>query len=185
MSSQDGDTPRESSLPQPHLAHEILVGGPEATPQWTALAEQLLRLALARLVQRELAPAGCEVSVTLVDDAHIQELNLAYRGINAPTDVLSFSQIEGEGVDPWSVPPGYVVPLGDIVISIPRMRAQAVDYGHSESRELGFLLIHGLLHVLGFDHESPGDAQEMRAAEEDVLAAAGLTRDAEVKPAQT
>ena len=182
MSSQDGASRDEPSSPATQTTHSILVDGPETTPQTIALTERLLPLALARLVQRGLAPSTCEVSVTLVDDARIQELNRTYRGIDAPTDVLSFSQIEGDGIDPWNVPPGYVVPIGDIVISIPRMRAQAVDYGHSESRELGFLLIHGLLHVLGFDHETPEDAQEMRAAEEDVLAAAGLTRDAGANP---
>jgi probable rRNA maturation factor len=165
----------------PHL---VLVDGPEASARWVALAEQLLPLALGRLVARGIAPARCEVSVTLVDDAGIQELNRDYRGVDAPTDVLSFSQLEGAGPALRALPAEYPVPLGDIVVSVPRMRAQALDYGHGEARELGFLLVHGLLHLLGHDHETPEDARAMRALEEDVLAAAALTRDAAPAPDQ-
>lgn len=153
----------------------VLVDGPEATPAWGALAERVLGLALARLAALGAAPSRCEVSVTLVDDAQIHALNRSYRGIDAPTDVLSFSQLEG-GPPIGALPAEYPAPLGDIVISIPRMRLQAVDYSHSEARELGFLLVHGLLHLLGHDHEQPDDAQAMRVAEEDVLESAGLSR---------
>jgi probable rRNA maturation factor len=174
----------EGSADPAGAQHIVLVSGPEATAEWTRLVGQLLPLALARLAAQGIAPARCEVSVTLVDDARIQELNRAYRGIDAPTDVLSFSQLEGAGPMLQGVPADYPVPLGDIVVSMPRMRAQAVDYGHSEARELGFLLIHGLLHLLGYDHEVPDDAQVMRAAEEDVLAAADLSREAAQAPDQ-
>jgi probable rRNA maturation factor len=117
------------------------------------------------------------VSILLVDDATIAELNQQYRGLAAPTDVLSFSQLEGEGPAELEVPADFPMPLGDIVISIPRMQAQALEYGHGEARELAYLLVHGLLHLLGYDHELADDAAAMRAAEEDVLGAAGLTRD--------
>jgi len=154
----------------------VLVAGSQANPEWEALAERTLLPALDRLAAQGQAPAWCEVSVALVDEAEIQELNRQYRGIDAPTDVLSFSQIEGSGLSLADFPPEMPAPLGDIVVSIPRMRAQAVDYGHSEARELGFLLVHGLLHLLGHDHQTPEETGTMRAAEEDILAAASLNR---------
>jgi probable rRNA maturation factor len=163
-------------------AYVVLVGGPSATDHWAAIAEDVLPLALARLAGRGEAPGRGEVSVTLVDDEAIRELNRDYRGIDAPTDVLSFSQLEGTPIPAGALPPDYPVPIGDIVVSIPRMRRQAVDYGHSEERELGFLLVHGLLHLLGYDHEDSWDARVMRAAEEDILASACLTREPKPGP---
>ncbi|HWE63922.1 MAG TPA: rRNA maturation RNase YbeY [Chloroflexota bacterium] len=164
------------------VRHLVLVAGPDDAAEWFTLAERILPRALAQLAASGHAPARGEVSVTLVDDSRIQELNRLYRGIDAPTDVLSFSQLEGTGPQARDLPADYPVPLGDIVISIPRLRAQAVDYGHSEARELGFLLVHGLLHLLGYDHQTPDDEQEMRAAEEELLAAAHLTRESAPQP---
>ncbi|MDB5056678.1 MAG: hypothetical protein JWO59_150 [Chloroflexi bacterium] len=161
--------------------HFVLVGGSDATDVLAAEAERIVPPALDALVARGIAPNTTEVSITLVDDAQIRQLNNQFRGKDSATDVLSFSQLEGEQSAGDLLPAGVPVPLGDIVISVPRMRDQAVEYGHSEAREFGYLLVHGLLHLLGFDHAAPEDAAAMRAAEEDVLAAAGLTRDAEPK----
>ncbi|MDB5075861.1 MAG: hypothetical protein JWO42_2040 [Chloroflexi bacterium] len=161
--------------------HFVLVGGSDATDVLAAEAERIVPPALDALVARGIAPSTTEVSITLVDDAQIRQLNNQFRGKDSATDVLSFSQLEGEQSARDLLPAGVPVPLGDIVINVPRMREQAVEYGHSEAREFGYLLVHGLLHLLGFDHEAPEDAAAMRAAEEDVLAAAGLTRDAEPK----
>ena len=109
-----------------------------------------------------------ELSVVLCDDAHIQALNRDHRQIDRPTDVLSFAMQEGEGQltdDPV---------LGDLVISIDTARRQAAELGHSLEHELRVLLVHGLLHLLGYDHEtSSGDAEEMRAAEQKLLARLG------------
>ena len=157
-------------------AHRVLVGGSQASERWVPFVEELLSRAVDLLAERAIVPARSELSVMLVDDAEIHALNRQYRGVDRPTDVLSFSQLEGPGLDLTALEPLYHLPLGDIVVSIPRMRAQAVEYGHSEERELGFLLVHGLLHLLGFDHEAPDEALAMRATAEDVLAAAGLTR---------
>lgn len=176
--------PGEGSTEPAGERYRVLVDGPEATAEWVDLTEHLLPRALARLAARGCAPARCEVSVTLIDDVRIQDLNRAYRGIDAPTDVLSFSQLQGAGPALQALPAGYPAPLGDIVVSAPRMRAQAAEYGHSEARELGFLLVHGLLHLLGYDHVAPQDAAVMRAEEEDVLAAAGLTRESGPTPDQ-
>lgn len=159
-------------------AFAVLVGGARAEARWTELAERLALAALTALAQRGIAPIHGELSVLLVDDEQIQTYNRLYRGKDMPTDVLSFAQLEGEGPDITSLPPGFPLPLGDIVISIPRMREQAAEFGHGEEREFGFLLIHGLLHLLGFDHQNDADARLMLTTTEELLALAGLSRDA-------
>ena len=118
-------------------------------------------------------PKAAAVSVDFVDDAAIHELNRAHRGKDAPTDVLSFPAPTG-----FPRGRGQPKPLGDIVVSVERAQAQAQEYGHGFDRELGFLLAHGLLHLLGFDHETPDDEQAMFAKQDELLAAAGLPRDA-------
>lgn len=157
--------------------HEVLIGGDLLSPRWTALAESLLPAALNDLARRGLAPQHSEVSLTLVDDDQIQRLNREYRGKDEATDVLSFSLIEGEGLDLRQVPNARAIPLGDIVISVPHVLGQAEEYGHSAEREFGYLLVHGLLHLLGYDHMDPEGARRMREAEEEALAAAGLSRE--------
>lgn len=114
------------------------------------------------------------VSVTLVDNPTIHELNREHRNVDRPTDVLSFSQLEGEELA--ALPPGEPVPLGDLVISLERCQEQAADYGHSFERELGFLVAHGMLHLLGFDHQTPEEEAEMMAKTEEVMAELGLAR---------
>ena len=156
----------------------FIIGGAAAEEHWTDLAERIGIDALRALAARGIAPQRGEVSLLLVDEAEIQAFNRDYRGIDAPTDVLSFSQLEGEGQDPRTLPPDYPVPLGDIVISLPRMRDQARTYGHSQEREFAFLLVHGLLHLLGLDHQTAEDEERMRATTEALLAEAGLSRDA-------
>lgn len=115
-----------------------------------------------------------EVSITFVDDAAITDLNRDHRGLAKPTDVLSFSQLEGEEMG--DLPEGEPLPLGDIVISLERCLSQAADYGHSFERELGFLVGHGMLHLLGFDHQTPEEEAVMMAKTEAILAGLGLTR---------
>ena len=112
------------------------------------------------------------LSVQVVDDGAIQALNLAYRGLDKPTDVLSFPM--GEGADIAAIPDGF---LGDIVISLDKAMAQAAEYGHSERRECGYLLTHGLFHLMGYDHMTEAEKPVMRAMEEKVLASIGLTRE--------
>lgn len=103
------------------------------------------------------------MSVLLTDDGQITELNRQYRGQDRPTDVLSFSQLEGEG----AAPPGSTQVLGDVVISVDRARAQALEAGIGLEEELMRLLAHGVLHLLGHDHEgSASEARAMRREEE-------------------
>lgn len=118
------------------------------------------------------------VSVLLTDDAGIRELNKAYRGVDDATDVLSFPQIDWDGDEEAADehPPEFPRVLGDVVISCERAAAQAVAYGHDLRRELAFLAVHGLLHLLGYDHIAEEDRLRMRGQEEAILASLGLTR---------
>lgn len=135
---------------------------------------------MERVAQRALELAGrpelseAEVSITFVDDQQIKDLNRDHRGLNKPTDVLSFSQLEGEELA--ALPEGEPVLLGDIVVSLERCAEQAADYGHSFDRELGFLVAHGMLHLLGLDHQTPEEEAAMMARTEEILGGLGLTR---------
>lgn len=110
-----------------------------------------------------------EVSLVLVDNDYIQELNLEYRGLDQPTDVLSFAF--HEAVENILPPTDETIPdlLGDIYISVERAVEQAQSFGHSVERELCYLAVHGLLHLLGFDHQEPEQTAQMRAEEEAIM----------------
>jgi probable rRNA maturation factor len=133
-----------------------------------------------QFVQKVLQAAGeqlntsGEVSVSFVSDDEIHELNRTYRGVDRPTDVLSFALREGE--EDFPVPDEGAELLGDIVISIPTAVRQAREYGHSVEREVGFLLVHGFLHLLGYDHQDEDSEREMFGLQEEVLQKLGLTR---------
>lgn len=146
---------------------------------------------LISLLERILQQAGTiegvmdgEVDLTFVDDVQIHELNKEYRGIDRPTDVLSFAMHEttdeelqiiyelDEGDEAGNVPDV----LGDIIISVPRAKLQSEEYGHSLERELGFLFVHGFLHLLGYDHQDEASEAVMMGKQEAVLAEVGLTR---------
>lgn len=119
--------------------------------------------------------ADYEVSVLLTNNATIQELNREYRNKDAATDVLSFALNEGEPCSAAAdIYEGKL--LGDIVISLEMAASQALDYGHSLQREVAFLAIHGLLHLLGYDHETEPKRLEMRTQEELLLERLALTR---------
>ncbi|HEY9898262.1 MAG TPA: rRNA maturation RNase YbeY [Pantanalinema sp.] len=132
------------------------------------------------LVAEMLVAAGvedrAEVSVTFVDDAAIHALNLEHRQKDRPTDVLSFPQFEpDEDFPPEPIP----FSLGDVVVSVETAARQAEEYGHPFEREVGFLLAHGLLHLLGHDHQTPDEEAEMRARQRALLEAVGLGREGE------
>lgn len=140
--------------------------------------EKLMEL-LEKVASRTLERLGMDdapvVSLTLTDDAGIKELNRDWRGVDAPTDVLSFAMEEGED-DGFSTPEGEPRLLGDVVISLERAAAQAEEYGHSFEREASYLLVHGILHLAGYDHEDEAGRAEMRSLEEEVLEGLGITR---------
>src|SRR5690606_21334650 len=136
------------------------------------MVKELLLLA----AETEDVKEGSEVSVTFVDNERIQEINREYRDKDQPTDVISFAMEEmGEGEMAII---GDDIPklLGDIIISIPRAREQAEEYGHSFARELGFLAVHGFLHLLGYDHMTKEDEEKMFTRQNKILEAYGLER---------
>ena len=140
---------------------------------------------LRKVIRTALTEQGvnvpCEVDVYVTGDAGIQELNREMRQVDRPTDVLSFPALElAEGELPAEedadVATGFV-PLGDMAISLERVKAQAKEYGHSNRRELAYLAVHSVLHLLGYDHEAGGlEAVRMREKEEAVLIQLGLPR---------
>ena len=109
-----------------------------------------------------------EVDITLVDDAAIHELNRTYRGIDRPTDVLSFALDEGEE-EPEVDDDEIEHLLGDVIISAPTAVRQGEEYGHGHEREMTYLAVHGMLHLLGYDHMEEKDKLIMRKREEEVL----------------
>lgn len=143
------------------------------TTQDLELVEGLLQHA-AKIEQVE---DGTELSVTFVTNEAIHEINKEYRHKDAPTDVISFALEElGEG-ETAIIAEGMPRILGDVIISIDSTREQAEEFGHSFERELGFLAVHGLLHVLGYDHMVPEDEKIMFGKQDEILESYGLSRD--------
>jgi probable rRNA maturation factor len=127
---------------------------------------------VSAIIARELpAEPQWVISLHLVGDETIRALNAEHRGLDAPTDVLSFP-LGSE----FTLPPGEPVHLGDVVVSYTRAVAQADEYGHSVEREVAYLVAHGVLHVLGYDHERDAERAVMREKEEEALRPLGFTR---------
>ena len=118
------------------------------------------------------------VSITLTIPDEIQKINKKYRNIDKPTDVLSFPMFEKEEIQEL-IKENYQVDdvLGDIIISIPRVKEQAIEYGHSFERELSYMCVHGFYHLMGYDHIRDEDKKKMRAKEDEVLNILNITRD--------
>lgn len=141
----------------------------------------LIRKVIRTALEAEGVDFPCEVDVLLTDDEGIHRINLDMRQVDRPTDVLSFPEFDlapGEHPGPEDADPGTgLIPLGDMVLSMERVAAQAKEFGHSRRRELAYLVTHSVLHLLGYDHldEGPMKAQ-MRAREEAVMALLGLER---------
>ena len=130
-----------------------------------AVRPQHLRSIARKLLQAENCGDNTEVSLLLTDDTQIRQLNREYREVDSPTDVLAFSLMEGEdfGGDLEEHP------LGDVVISVETAQRQAEAQGHDLERELDVLLVHGLLHLLGYDHADPEDETRMFARQSEIL----------------
>lgn len=142
-----------------------------------ALIRKTIRTALAA----EGMTAPCEVDVLLTNDAGIHEINRQMRQVDRPTDVLSFPEFEltpGQLPSAEDADPGTgLIPLGDMVLSMERVAAQAKEYGHSGRRELAYLVTHSVLHLLGYDHLDEGPMKrQMRAREDAIMALLGLER---------
>lgn len=141
------------------------------TEQWVDQLEQLLQLA----AEHEKIATGI-VSLSFVDNEAIRALNSTYRSIDEPTDVLSFALDDAE--DELHMPEQLLEErlLGDIIISVPKAQEQAEQFGHSLQREIGFLFVHGFLHLIGYDHDDEVREREMFTLQEHILQQAGLVR---------
>ena len=145
-----------------------------------------LRKCIRAALEAQNIPVPCEINVLVTDDEGIRAINRAYRQVDAATDVLSFPMFD---FTPGALPEDLsayldgqtgLLPLGDMAISLPRAKAQAKEYGHSLKREIGYLTVHSVLHLLGYDHmdEGPMKAQ-MRAKEEEIMQKMDLSRHKE------
>ncbi len=138
-----------------------------------AVAEKMEEAAVICVREEGLDPSRCEISFSFVSPEEIRSLNAAYRQKDAVTDVLSFPQYD----DIRNPDNPQEICLGDVVICDDTARRQAEEYGHSYERELIYLFVHSVLHLLGYDHMEEEERKEMRAREESVMRKVGLTRE--------
>jgi probable rRNA maturation factor len=138
--------------------------------------QQILEL-LTLAAEMENITEESELSLTFVTNEKIHQINKEYRGVDRPTDVISFALEESveEEIEIIGAPSMPRI-LGDIIISIPKAKEQAMEYGHSFMRELGFLAVHGFLHLLGYDHGTKEEEKEMFTKQEKILTQFGLSR---------
>ncbi|WP_105118736.1 rRNA maturation RNase YbeY [Streptococcus suis] len=143
---------------------------------------------LLQFAAEKIGKQNKEMAVTFVDNKRVHEVNLEYRGIDRPTDVVSLeykpeNEIFFDEEDLQDNPElaemmeDFDAYIGELYISIDKAREQAEDYGHSYEREMGFLAVHGFLHINGYDHYRPEDEAEMFGLQEEILTAYGLTRE--------
>jgi probable rRNA maturation factor len=156
-----------SGSPPPGAEVDVEFAVEEGVP--AAWDEPRIRQVVELLVKRELEPGRYSIALHLVSDETVRELNREHRGQDVPTDVLSFPLHDPSGMR-FVVPPGQPRNLGDVVVAYPRVQAQAEEYGHSPDRELAYLVAHGVLHLLGYDHAEPDDEREMFGLQNRILA---------------
>lgn len=126
--------------------------------------------------KKESVSDNAELSITFVNNNEIQEINRDYRNIDRPTDVISFALEETTDGEVEIIGEDLPVILGDIIISVEKAKEQAEDYNHSFERELGFLAVHGFLHLLGYDHQTNEDEKIMFQKQEEILGEFNLGR---------
>lgn len=152
---------------------------------WKQLfVSSIIKTCIAKTLEAEGVSSKCEINVLITNDQGIQGINRAIRAIDKPTDVLSFPMFNltpGELPADWSEyldPDTQMCPLGDMAISLERAAAQAKEFGHSLRREVGYLTIHSMLHLLGYDHLDEGaQKKQMRQREESIASAiSGMQR---------
>jgi probable rRNA maturation factor len=136
-----------------------------------AVDQGLVRRIAQGVLKAEGVAPPYEMDLVFTDSEAVRQLNRDYRGIDEPTDVLAFYMLpqKEEADDSFALPPDGVTRLGEIIISYPQAIEQAREQGHSPERELALLIIHGILHLLGYDHEEPEEEDEMRRREKELL----------------
>ena len=158
----------------------LLIENEQNSHEFTKELEDLIRLVCDKALSYEGFEEDAQISVTIVDNEQIQEINKEHRDIDAPTDVLSFPMLEfdedGNACLEYDFD-GEEVVLGDIVINMDRAIEQAEAYGHSLKREIAFLTAHSMLHLLGYDHMEPDEETEMFKKQEEILVSLGITRE--------
>ena len=167
--------------PSPPPEHQILLESEVDLPEDT---ETLLHQVISAALEAEGVSLPCEINVLITDDQGIRQVNREQRGVDRPTDVLSFPMFDlrpGETPQPGDEDPeSGLVPLGDMCLSLERAAAQAGEFGHSVERELSYLTVHSVLHLLGYDHMDEGPMKrQMRLHEEFILDKLGIRREAE------
>ncbi|MCD8036647.1 MAG: rRNA maturation RNase YbeY [Clostridiales bacterium] len=138
--------------------------------------EQVLNKVCLESLEYEEFDEDCEISLSIVTNDEIQDINKQFRGIDSPTDVLSFPQLTYEEGEEADVNENGEIVLGDIIISIDRAKEQAEEYGHSLKREMAFLTVHSMLHLMGYDHMEKDEEEEMLRRQKEILDIAGVPR---------
>ena len=151
--------------------HDIFIKNEQELVTVSSELKKLIVNAVAESLKYEEFEEKCEVSVTLTDNENIHVLNREYRGVDRPTDVLSFPIFDEDDMGGKTV-------LGDIVLSLEKAETQAEEFGHSFDREVAFLTVHSMLHLLGYDHEEgKAEESEMFSRQEAILCKMGLARN--------
>ncbi len=147
--------------------------------------ESIYRKAVDTVLDSQGCPYEAQVDLLITDDESIKQINREQRGIDAPTDVLSFPMIQfdipGDFSDVEDIPDSFNIEtgelmLGDIVLSADRIRIQAAEYGHSIMREFAFLIVHSMLHLIGYDHIEEDDRELMEERQRVIMDALGISR---------
>ena len=158
-------------IPQMHI--DVLVArGLEGSPKRTWLKDVARRVLLAEGVD------NAEMELVITSSEKVRDLNRDYRGLDEPTDVLAFAATEqAVGAPPFVGPPGETRHLGEVIIAYPEAIGQAAEHHHPVEQEMALLIIHGILHLLGYDHDEPKAESRMRGREKEILAAVLGGRD--------
>ena len=151
------------------LSLDLLLDPRIPEDQAARIPEDSVRAVVERLLRSEGLARAVELSIVFTDDESIRQLNAAYRQVDETTDVLSFPFALAEGGPEFKTAPGHPLYLGDVVVSFPRAESQAAEYGHSLEREICYLVAHGTLHLLGYEHRDAEGQALMRAKEEAAL----------------
>lgn len=139
--------------------------------------QTLLARACKESLDYEEFEPDCEISLSIVSDEEIHSINRQFRNIDSPTDVLSFPQLTFEEGEEADVNENGEIVLGDIIISIDKAKEQAKEYGHSLERELAFLAVHSMLHLMGYDHMEKDEEEDMFRRQKEILIRAGIPRE--------
>ncbi len=155
---------------------EIMIINQQSKINYTKDLQQIITNVVQNVAKLAKLPQNSEVSILIVDNNYIQDLNFIYRSKNQPTDVLSFALDEFMEEEPDYDFAGDVHLLGDIVISLEKAADQSMEYNHSLERELGYLVAHGMLHLLGYDHDTTEERKTMRDLEDKIMQKLQLER---------